>query len=477
LRSWTRNRILTAAGIITVTLATCLAVFVGVFSDMLINRYAKEKIEQVFTDAFPGYALRIGSIHYNIVKNYTECLAVSLSAADSSLLCTAESFTVSEIGWRQLIFRQALSPAVVKRSLVTANGVILQLPASRFEVSFTRMRISIPDSELTANAAVMTFDKTRYQLRCGLLHAVVADSEVSAEGIELLPLTTDEDFFAASMFRRTRVRMTVSQCYIKHVSVLALLQGGTLSAGLIDIVKPRIDLLVNRDKLSDPIPRRPLMPAEALAGLGKSISLDTIAVHDGSFIYGERLEEKGKTGIITFDSVQLGIIGLNTAPKHTAVIRGSGRLMNAGLMSVVMKIPMTPGAFSLSYHGTLTAMDCTTLNRFLETAEHTRITSGNLHHAAFDVRVARGQSTGSVKVIYNDLYITLLDKKTGSKNGLGDILATLAANIIKIRGSNLPDKEGAVTMGKVHYTREPMDTFMNIAWFSLRSGTGDVVGF
>lgn len=475
--SWTPARILTAIGIAIVTLLTGLAIFVGVFSDMLINRYAKDKIEQGFDEAVPGYALRIGSIHYNIVKNYTECLAVSLSAADSSLLCTAESFTVSEIGWKQLFFSRALSPAVVKQSVLTANRVILQLPASRFEVSFTRMQISMPDSELTANAGVMAFDKTRYQLRCGLLYASARDSLVSAEGIQLVPLTTDEDFFAASKYRRTRVRMTVAQAYIKHVSFLTLLQRRKLSARLIDIVQPTINLLVNRNKVPDPNSARPLMPAEALARVGKTIGLDTITVQGGSFVYGERLQETGKTGIITFDSVQLRILGLGTAPNTIAVVHASGRLMNAGVMSVVMKIPMTPEAFSLSYHGTLSAMDCTTLNRFLETAEHTRITSGKLQDAAFDVHVAHGQSTGNVKVIYNDLYITVLDKKTGSKNGLGDILTTFVANIIKIRGSNLPDKSGAVAIGKVTYTRKPMDTFMNIAWFSLRSGTGDLVGF
>jgi hypothetical protein len=465
------------AGFTAFALAGCLAVFVFVFSDMLVNRYAKGKIENVFGQAFPGYALRVGSIHYSVLKNYTECLAVSLSGPDTSFFCTAESFTVSEIGWKQLIFRKELSPAIVKQSVLTANGVILRLPAFGYEISCARMRVSIPDSDLTATTLFMAFDRARYQLRCGAIHASIADSELSAEGVEFRPLTTDADFFSASAFRRTRVRMTLSQCYIRHAPIIDLLRGKILRAGAIDLFQPEVDLLINRDKTPNARSPHPLMPAEALAGLGGAIHLDSIAIHNARLSYGERLDEKGKAGVITFDSVQLGILGIGSAPKDIAVIHASGRLMNAGLMSIDMIIPMTPRVFALSYHGTLTSMDCTALNGFLEIAEHTHIKSGVLQSAAFDVHVAHGHSSGKVRLVYNDFYITLLDQQTGSKNGLGKILATLVANILKIRGSNLPDKSGAVTMGNVDYTRKRTDTFMNVAWFSLRSGTGDVVGF
>jgi hypothetical protein len=41
----------------------------------------------------------------------------------------------------------------------------------------------------------------------------------------------------------------------------------------------------------------------------------------------------------------------------------------------------------------------------------------------------------------------------------------------------MPDKSGSMKIGKVKYTRKPDDTFLQLVWFSLRSGVGDVVGF
>ena len=40
--------------------------------------------------------------------------------------------------------------------------------------------------------------------------------------------------------------------------------------------------------------------------------------------------------------------------------------MNAGALTVLMTIPVTPAEFSLRYSGSLTAMDLTRLDAFLE---------------------------------------------------------------------------------------------------------------
>jgi hypothetical protein len=194
-------------------------------------------------------------------------------------------------------------------------------------------------------------------------------------------------------------------------------------------------------------------------------------------LYGERLDAHGKPGTITFDSVQLSVLGIGSLARDTIVLRGKGRFMKAGLMSLDMKIPMSSRSLSFSYSGSLTGMDLTVMNRFLETAEHTRITSGTLTDATFAVRFAHGRGSGTLKANYKDLYLTLLDKKTGSAIVFEKQIATLFANLLQIRGSNIPDKSGSMKIGVVNYTRRPTDTFMNVVWFSLRSGVGNVVGF
>jgi hypothetical protein len=41
----------------------------------------------------------------------------------------------------------------------------------------------------------------------------------------------------------------------------------------------------------------------------------------------------------------------------------------------------------------------------------------------------------------------------------------------------MPDKSGSLKIGDVKYEQKRDDTFLQLVWFSLRSGIGSVVGF
>jgi len=41
----------------------------------------------------------------------------------------------------------------------------------------------------------------------------------------------------------------------------------------------------------------------------------------------------------------------------------------------------------------------------------------------------------------------------------------------------MPDKAGSLKTGVVNYTRKRDDPFFRFAWFALRSGLKDIIGF
>jgi hypothetical protein len=149
--------------------------------------------------------------------------------------------------------------------------------------------------------------------------------------------------------------------------------------------------------------------------------------------------------------------------------------MDAGTLKVLMSIPITPPDFSLHYSGSLSAMDLTRLDAFLDVAGHTRIKSGRAQEAAFEIDVTAGQASGRVRAIYQDLVIAVLDKRTGTEKGFDNRVASFLANVLKIRNSNAPDASGSMKEGKVNYTRRPEDRFLQFVWSALRSGVLDVI--
>ena len=149
--------------------------------------------------------------------------------------------------------------------------------------------------------------------------------------------------------------------------------------------------------------------------------------------------------------------------------------MNAGTLKVLMSIPIASPDFSLHYSGSLSAMDLTRLDAFLDIAERTRIKSGSAQEAAFDIQVTAGQARGHVRGIYKDLEIAVLDKQTDTEKGLDNRVASFLANLLKIRSANAPDASGAMKEGEVNYTRRPDEEFLQFAWFALRTGVLDVI--
>jgi hypothetical protein len=151
--------------------------------------------------------------------------------------------------------------------------------------------------------------------------------------------------------------------------------------------------------------------------------------------------------------------------------------MKVGTMNVLMSIPVASRELSFHYSGSLSRMDLSVLNAFLETAEQTRIKGGILQAATFEIDVTSGRASGNVRAVYSDLALAAINRHTGSENGFSDRIASSVAKTFKIRGTNFPDKSGSLKIGEVKYTRKREEFFLEFTWFALRSGVRDVVGF
>jgi len=224
---------------------------------------------------------------------------------------------------------------------------------------------------------------------------------------------------------------------------------------------------------------RPLMPNEFLSSIKKNIQVNSVNIMNGKLKYAERYIIGLAPAEVTLDSIRLSAeaIANHAAPGATAIIQGQGTFMKSSTMKIRMAVPVLSPEVPLRYSGSLDAMDLAGLNSFLEIGEGLRIKSGTLQSAAFDITISEGRANGTVRAMYKDLNIAALNRSTGSEKGALNRIASFLSNTLKIRGTNMPDKSGSMKIGEVKYTQKKDDTFLQLVWFSLRSGIGDVVGF
>lgn len=419
------------------------------FPDFFVNRYIKPRITAAFLEAYPAYSLRIADMKYSVPGNSFRFDSVALSAADTTFTSTMASLSVGGISWVHLLWGGSLAPHDFDNAVFDAQGI------------------------------EMRFLQSRYELRCGQLRASVADSEVVANALELRPGVDDEDFFVVSKFRKTRFNSTTQQCRLTGVDFVAALNGKNYQARSMQVRDLCLDILINKDKPAVRDSSTPTMPGESLSSMNERIHCNSLEIINGSLKYGERFVLGSKPAVITFDSVEVLAEGIaNHTDRDTAlVIHAKGNFMKAATMNLLMSFPVPSPEFSFQYSGSLSRMELSALNLFLEKAEQKRIKSGFLHAATFEINVASGRANGNVRAVYKNLTLAAINKTTGSETGFVDGLVSYIANTYTIRGTNAPGKSGLVQLGEVKYLRQRDDAFFGFVWFALRSGLADVVGF
>ncbi|NTV04135.1 DUF748 domain-containing protein [bacterium] len=415
------------------------------FGGAILDGPGKRMLERAYGRAHPGSELRLGGLEYSSDAARLVVTAVSLESPGTKL--DIERITLTGVRWARLL-RRSLSPEAL---LAGAD-----LDATRIEVEFRR---------------------SRYGIACGRLRASARDSLLLAEGFELRTLAGDEDFFAAREFRQTRYLLAVPEFRVLGLAYDEMLRGQAYRARSARFSRPVFDAYVSRDKPSNPVHSRRLMVHEMLAALTQPLQVDSVAVVDGAVSYRDRVIAGDAPGVLSFGDVGLSVAGLasRTGAGDTIRLRAQGALMGAGVLKIRMSMPVAEPDFSLSFSGSLGAMDATRLNEYLEVSVRTRLESCLVDDVAFAIEVDDGRAGGRLTASYRHLEIARLDEQTGESGGLKNSVVSFLANVFKIRSDNTADAQGAMKVGKVEYVRKTDDSFFYYLWRALKTGILDVV--
>ena len=433
-RLWLRAGLCLGAAMLAVAALTLG--FAGAF----LNGYGKRRLERAYAAEHPGCVLRIGALAYALDANRLVAETVSLHSPGSDL--AVDRAELAGVRWARLFLGRAAPAEVFAKASLEASGLGAAFTHAPYRISTKRLRAS------------------------------VAGSELSAEGIEFWPTLHDEALFSRDAFRMTRYHVVIPECRILGAAFTAWIQTGAFRAREVRLLRPSFDLLADRDKPVRPSQARPLMVDEALAAIRPPLQVDRFSVTDGSLTYAERVLAGAPPGMLTFSALNLRADDITNRGGPTAAIRLQARcrLMDAGQLQVQMAIPLAGAALSLRYSGTLGAMDLTRLDAFLDRAEHLKIKSGRVNEVAFRVEVSAGQARGQVRGSYRDLKMAVLDPPTGTEKRM----ASFKMNTFRLRHDN-PGASGAEKEGVVDYRRKRTDTFIQVVWFSLRSGVVDLI--
>jgi len=357
-----RWRIVAWTGLATGVLAVVCIVAFLLFPDTLVNQFLKGRNIRTFEKTYPEYSLQLAGLSYDISEDRLGCDSVWLAPTDSGFACKLIGFSISDIGWLELLRGQALTPDL------------------------------LIDSDIDAEAIALTFPRLQYQMSSGRVHISVSDSEIVAENLALRPIAPDEEFFAANQFRKTRYRLDVPHARIVGSACLGMLRRNMYRGRFVQLQSPVLDVLTNKDKPSQADTIAPLMPQELISSIQTAIQIDSLNVVNGTVRYGEQVVIGAKPATITLDSLDAAIGGIanRCCERDSTVIAARGRFMQAGAFRVNMSMPVANPEFSLRCSASLTRMRLDALNPFVVISDHVRVKSGYLEKGELHLRVTAG---------------------------------------------------------------------------------------
>ncbi len=284
--------------------------------------------------------------------------------------------------------------------------------------------------------------------------------------VTILPKTTDAAFMQRLKLRTPRLKIRIQEILINRFDLFRALHKEELSMESVIIESARIDVYQNKNL---PLSRFKRMPHELFRSIKPYLNIDTILLRNSNILYTEFHGEQ--EGQIEFEKVNAVILNItNDTLKMTnatpARIDARAELMGAGLLDFSLQLPLLSPTFQCDYSANLGRIDMTFLNRLVEEQNKFCVESGNAEKMALHVQVRNGLAKGTVEATYNDLKITVLREKDGSKRKLVSVVANIVLRGKNERGStNQPFK-----VGNIYYRREPTDGILRFIWRSSMTG-------
>ena len=299
---------------------------------------------------------------------------------------------------------------------------------------------------------------------------------LSIDRVSIIPRLGENEFVNAIPTQQDRFNFSFNNIVFSDVDIQRLpdeyLKAGTMTIGRSSFKIYR-DLARPRDKKN----RVGDYPHQVLDDIPLFFNIRKVIVRNSFVEYKERNHITRQSGKVQFYSVN------GTITNFTNDKKLSNKVMQAAITSNFLnKTPLKTnwtfylfhpkGKFDLT--GSIGAIDGQALNSLAEPMGPASIEGGHLNEMTFDLHGNDYSMNGTVKMLYENLDVALLEKDKGATETDKKFLTSLIANFI-IKKSN-PKGDDEVRVQQVHLSRNINRSLFNLCWKTIFKGIQGTVG-
>ena len=223
--------------------------------------------------------------------------------------------------------------------------------------------------------------------------------------------------------------------------------------------------------------RRPAMFQDMIKSVELPFRIDSLKLNNSKINYAEKPVGDNAEGIITFSKIEARFQPFTNMKSAKGVIpdfklSGTALMMDSCTIKTDMYYFMNDPNNRFTASGSAGPFNISALNPTLEPLSSVSIRSGKLDQFTFNFSADDKQAKGQLYFGYNDLKISILEKKNGNVREAW--LTSFLANSLMLKSKNPRGKE--LLPEEINFKRDEKRSVINYWWNSIFSGIRNTLG-
>jgi hypothetical protein len=498
-----------------------LIILIMLITPVVVESWAKNKIQSKFRDKVQDYRLDIGNVDVSIINSGVEIKNITLTTklkkdGIPALKVEIASFQLKGVKLMKALFRNDIEvgEVVISNSNITGkipsrqkapiawvsplnisighvifdtifldiksdstaqafrltNG-ILNVYDLRVEKSDTLSPAILGQIDFDAQEFASVTSDSMFTFKALEINYSASSNTLSAKSFAIQPNYPDYEFTARHRYESDCFKAEFRQIFFQDFSAENYLKTNNLICSSVEIGE--MDLKAFRDKRKEFLHiKRPTFQ-ELIYHYPGTIDIDSVVILTGSISYTEHDEEANEAGTIWFDQFKARIykISNDTIYKTEQAyieVKANALLMGKGEAEIFLKGRIFDTQNTFALNGTLAGMEVKEINPILEKNAFIYATSGEIKSMNFSLTANNTKATGSLKMLYKGLHLTVKNKNTDDTTAVKEQLISAIANMKVMDSNPMPGEE--VRIGIIDYERDPEKFLFNYVVKSIMSG-------
>ncbi len=396
----------------------------------------------------------------------------NFSLGDSVMLVGIKGVSVGTITFRKSRFeiynyKEKKYTLSSKDITITMHGLILK-PRDHGNTYFYP---ALRDASLVAKDNVLELGNNLYEIAFRQLTADLKGQSLIFKGFHFRPLYSKEAFSRHIKFQEERFDMKAGEITFTGADFYHFLTENEISIRKIDISNAAIDIY--RDKR---VPfnhsQRPLLPNQSLKRIKEKLIIDTVRIENSRFNYGEITDVRSQPLAVYFTALSGTITHISNFPslwrKNNMKMTLKGRLMKKASLNVQLVFPLAAISDTFYFSGAVNGpVPFSVFNPAIYPAAGLKFSGGVLEKLTFRGSANPEYSSGTMTMLYHDLYIQAMKKKdTQTSNKF----LSWSANSLVLKNNPRKGEGKEAKAASMFFQRDVERGFGNFFWKTLFSG-------